>query len=53
MSKLRAFVEPNSRKRFASVMSIQVFFADNLGRDCRPAFADALTPCTLRRSVII
>lgn len=40
-----------SRKYFASVMNIQEFFADNLGRDCCLAIANALNPDVLRRSV--
>lgn len=42
-----------SRKYFASVMNIQEFFADNLGRDCCLAIANALNPDTLRRSVTL
>ncbi len=42
-----------SRKYFASVMNIQEFFADNLGRDCCLAVANALHPDLMRRSVII
>lgn len=42
-----------SRKYFASVMNIQEFFADNLGRDCCLAIANALNPDTMRRSVIV
>lgn len=40
-----------SRKYFASVMNIQEFFADNLGRDCCLAIANALNPDLMRRSV--
>lgn len=40
-----------SRKYFASVMNIQEFFADNLGRDCCLAIANALNPDVMRRSV--
>ena len=40
-----------SRKYFASVMNIQEFFADNLGRDCCLAIADALNPDSMRRNV--
>lgn len=40
-----------SRKYFASVMNIQEFFADNLGRDCCLAVANALNPGLMRRSV--
>lgn len=40
-----------SRKYFASVMNIQEFFADNLGRDCCLAVANALNPDLMRRSV--
>lgn len=42
-----------SRKYFASVMNIQEFFADNLGRDCCLAIANALNPDTMRRSVTL
>ena len=42
-----------SRKYFASVMNIQEFFADNLGRDCCLAIANALNPDLMRRSVIV
>lgn len=42
-----------SRKYFASVMNIQEFFADNLGRDCCLAIANALNPDVMRRSVIV
>lgn len=42
-----------SRKYFASVMNIQEFFADNLGRDCCLAVANALNPDLMRRSVIL
>lgn len=41
-----------SRKYFASVMNIQEFFADNLGRDCCLAIANALNPDLMRRSVL-
>lgn len=41
-----------SRKYFASVMNIQEFFADNLGRDCCLAVANALNPDLMRRSVL-
>lgn len=40
-----------SRKYFASVMNIQEFFADNLGRDCCLAIADALNPDSMRRNI--
>lgn len=42
-----------SRKYFASVMNIQEFFADNLGRDCCLAIANALNPDVIRRSVTL
>ena len=42
-----------SRKYFASVMNIQEFFDDNLGRDCCLAIANALNPDLMRRSVIV
>lgn len=42
-----------SRKYFASVMNIQEFFADNLGRDCCLAIANALNPDVMRRSVTL
>ena len=42
-----------SRKYFASVMNIQEFFADNLGRDCCLAIANALNPDTMRRQVTL
>lgn len=41
-----------SRKYFASVMNIQEFFADNLGRDCCLAIANALNPDLMRLSVL-
>lgn len=40
-----------SRKYFASVMNIQEFFADNIGRDCCLAISNALNPDIMRRSV--
>lgn len=40
-----------SRKYFASVMNIQEFFADNIGRDCCLAISNALNPDLMRRSV--
>ena len=40
-----------SRKYYASVMNIQEFFADNIGRDCCLAIAHALNPDTMRKSV--
>lgn len=40
-----------SRKYFASVMNIQEFFADNLGRDCCLAVANALNPDLMRRTI--
>lgn len=42
-----------SRKYFASVMNIQEFFADNLGRDCALTIANALNPDLMRRSVTL
>lgn len=42
-----------SRKYFASVMNIQEFFADNLGRDCALTIVNALNPDVMRRSVTI
>jgi len=42
-----------SRKYFASVMNIQEFFADNLGRDCCLAIANALNPDTMRNSITL
>ena len=42
-----------SRKYFASVMNIQECFADNLGRDCCLAIANALNPDVMRRSVTL
>lgn len=41
-----------SRKYYASVMNIQEFFADNLGRDCCMAISNALNPDLVRRSVV-
>ena len=40
-----------SRKYYASVMNIQEFFADNIGRDCCLAIVHALNPDTMRKSV--
>lgn len=40
-----------SRKYFASVMNIQEFYADNLGRQFCNAVSNALNPDILRRSV--
>lgn len=40
-----------SRKYFASVMNIQEFFADSLGKECALALSNALNPDTMRRSV--
>lgn len=40
-----------SRKYFASVMNIQEFFADNLGRDCCLAISSALNPDAMRRVI--
>ena len=42
-----------SRKYFASVMNIQEFFADNLGRDCCLAISSALNPDAMRRVVTL
>ena len=42
-----------SRKYYASVMNIQEFFADNLGRDCCLTVANALNPDIMRRAVSI
>ena len=41
-----------SRKYFASVMNIQEFFADNLGRDFTGIVADALNDRSFRQSLI-
>ena len=40
-----------SRKYFASVMNIQEFYADNLGRQFCNAVSNALNPDLMRRSV--
>ena len=42
-----------SRKYFASVMNIQEFFADNLGRDCCLAISSALNPDAMRQVVTL
>jgi len=41
-----------SRKYFASVMNIQEYFADNLGRDCCLAIANALNPDSMRKNIM-
>ena len=41
-----------SRKYFASVMNIQEFYADNLGRQFCNAVSNALNPDLMRRSVV-
>ena len=40
-----------SRKYFASVMNIQEFYADNLGRQFCNAISNALNPDTMRKSI--
>ncbi|MDY4882622.1 MAG: hypothetical protein SO127_09475, partial [Muribaculaceae bacterium] len=40
-----------SRKYFASVMNIQEFYADNLGKQFCNAVSNALNPDLMRRSV--
>lgn len=40
-----------SRKYFASVMNIQEFFADNVGREFCRAVSNALNPDIMRRAV--
>lgn len=40
-----------SKKYYASVMNLQEFYADNLGRDLCLAISNALNPDLLRRSV--
>lgn len=40
-----------SRKYFASVMNIQEFYADNLGRQFCNAVSNALNPDLMRRSI--
>ena len=40
-----------SKKYYASVMNIQEFFADNLGRDCALAISSALNPDAMRRVI--
>lgn len=40
-----------SRKYFASVMSIQEFYADNLGKQFCNAVSNALNPDLMRRSI--
>ena len=42
-----------SRKYFASVMNIQEFYADNLGRQFCAAISNALNPDIMRRSVTL
>lgn len=42
-----------SRKYFASVMNLQEYFADNLGRDCCLAIANALNPDTMRKNITL
>ena len=42
-----------SRKYFASVMNIQEFYADNLGRQFCNAISNALNPDLMRRSVTL
>ena len=42
-----------SRKYYASVMNIQEFFADNLGRECCLTISSALSPDTMRKSVTL
>ena len=41
-----------SRKYFASVMNIQEFYADNLGRQFCNAISNALNPDTMRRTIV-
>ncbi|MGN1127135.1 MAG: hypothetical protein ACI4RI_06815 [Ruminococcus sp.] len=40
-----------SRKYFASVMNIQEFYADNLGKQFCNAISNALNPDVMRRDV--
>lgn len=42
-----------SRKYFASVMNIQEFFADSLGKEFCRAVSNALNPDAMRRSVTL
>ena len=42
-----------SRKYFASVMNIQEFFADNIGRECCLTIANALNPDVMRHNVTL
>ena len=42
-----------SRKYFASVMNIQEFYADSLGREFCRAVSNALNPDVMRRSVTL
>lgn len=42
-----------SKKYYSSVMNIQEFFADNLGRECCLAISNALSPDTMRRQVTL
>ena len=42
-----------SRKYYASVMNIQEFFADNLGRECCLTISSALSPDTMRKQVTL
>ena len=41
-----------SRKYFASVMNIQEFYADNLGRQFCNAISNALNPDLIRRTIV-
>ena len=42
-----------SRKYYASVMNIQEFFADNLGRECCLTISSALSPDTMLKQVTL
>ena len=42
-----------SRKYYASVMNIQEFFADNLGRECCLTISSALSPDIMRKQVTL
>ena len=42
-----------SRKYFASVMNMQEFFADNIGRECCLTIANALNPDVMRHNVTL
>ncbi len=51
-SKVRQRRRWFSRKYFASVMNIQEFFADNVGRDFCSAISNAINPDVIRREIV-